>query len=111
MSHLCHAHACSTHVEPKMLMCRAHWRSLPDAVKAAIWREYQTGQERTKSPTLRYLAVARWAIAEDAERRGLPLEVIVRFRDQARTYAMRSIAGGFGDPLAGLDVIFKPTEA
>ena len=66
MTHACHAHGCTTPVPPAMFMCRRHWHSLRKPLRDAIWREYRSGQEPTKDPSPRYLAVQRLAIAEVA---------------------------------------------
>jgi hypothetical protein len=38
--------------------CRAHWYKLPKPLRDAIWRAYVPGQEITKTPSQKYLAVA-----------------------------------------------------
>lgn len=104
MSHLCHAHGCDREVPPRMLMCAPHWRRLPRATQQAIWREYRPGQERTKDPSARYMAVQRLAVAqvafrpndENAARAAAPY-----MRDAMRWRAA-AIERGEGDPLAGL---------
>ncbi len=63
MSHLCHAHGCYTAVPPKMFMCKPHWFALPVELRNAIWREYRPGQEITKNPSPRYMAVQKLAVA------------------------------------------------
>jgi hypothetical protein len=108
MRHTCHAHGCTKAVPAKMFACRAHWFGLPARIRAAIWREYEAGQERTKTPSLRYLAVQRWAVAhtafkpndEDAAR------VVAGYLAEAVAYAEAAKEAGLGDPLAGL----RPTE-
>lgn len=104
MSHTCHAPDCKAPVPPRMFACKPHWFSLSQALRDAIWREYRPGQERTKQPSLRYLAVQQLACSylafrpndEGAARRALPyLEAAIGFRNLA-------IAEGLGDPLAGL---------
>lgn len=104
MSHRCHAHACYTQVPPRMFMCRRHWSKLRPQVRAAVWREYRSGQERDKRPSDRYLAVASLAIAElvfvphseTAAREALP------YLDRALRARARAIDTGHGDPLDGL---------
>ena len=38
--------------------CAEHWFKLPKVLSDAIWREYRPGQEITKTPSARYIAVA-----------------------------------------------------
>ncbi len=66
MSRLCHAHGCYTAVPPKMFMCKPHWFMLPADLRDAIWREYRPGQEITKNPSPRYMAVQKLAVARVA---------------------------------------------
>ncbi len=103
-AHHCHAAGCDRPCAPRLFACADHWRELPEPYKAAIRREYRKGQERTKTPSLRYLAVQRAAVAalafrpndEAAARRAAaPLLEAEIWRDDA-------IAGGHGDPLEGL---------
>jgi hypothetical protein len=56
--HLCHHPRCRVAVPPKMLACPPHWFMLPRHLRAAIWREYQPGQEVTKTPSRAYLEAA-----------------------------------------------------
>jgi hypothetical protein len=63
MSHTCHAPGCKRLVPAKMFACKTHWYALPQKVRDAIWREYRDGQEITKTPSFRYLAVQRIACA------------------------------------------------
>lgn len=43
-------------------LCVLHWAKLTFALRAAILREYRRGQEKTKRPTVRYMAVQRYAV-------------------------------------------------
>jgi hypothetical protein len=63
MTHLCHAYGCPNPVPPSMFMCQRHWYLLRKPLRNAVWREYTPGQEKTKTPTLRYLCVQQFAIA------------------------------------------------
>jgi hypothetical protein len=38
--------------------CSAHWFALPKVLRDQIWKEYRPGQELTKTPSDRYIAVA-----------------------------------------------------
>lgn len=104
IEHTCHAHGCKVAVSPKMFMCKRHWYSLPKELRDAIWREYTPGQERTKTPTPRYIAVQQFAICriafkphdEDAA------TVCARYLSTALHWREVSIEAGAGDPLEGL---------
>jgi len=62
--HRCHAIGCTVAVEPRIFMCRRHWRMVPRDVRKAIWANYRPGQEIDKRPTREYLRVA--ALAKQA---------------------------------------------
>ncbi len=102
--HLCHAPGCNKEVPPAMFACKPHWFALPKKVRDAIWREYRTGQEIDKQPSLRYMAVQRLACAhlmfkphdEKAVLDTLP------YIAEAMTFQRKAIAEGLGDPLEGL---------
>lgn len=68
-AHTCHAEGCNTTVPPRMFMCRTHWFALPKSYQDAIWATYRPGQERTKDPSLEYLAAAGNAVNYLAGRR------------------------------------------
>ncbi|HEV2185919.1 MAG TPA: hypothetical protein VGR70_01850 [Stellaceae bacterium] len=68
MTHHCHALHCEEEVPPQMLMCRRHWFLVPKPLRQEVWRLYQRGQERTKTPTPEYLEAARRAINAVAAR-------------------------------------------
>lgn len=70
MSHKCHLPGCEREVQPRYLMCPAHWRAVPLRLKQAVWKHYAAGQEVTKTPTLEYLNAAKAAINAVAEREG-----------------------------------------
>lgn len=65
--HTCHAHGCSVHVPPELLMCRSHWRLVPKDLKRAVLRYYRPGQEIQKNPSDAYLIAAANAINAVAE--------------------------------------------
>lgn len=104
MTHTCHAHGCSKPVSTALFVCRNHWRALRIDLRRAIMREYVEGQELTKTPTLRYLAVQRLAVSalafkpHDEE----AAKVSAGYLAEAITYQQRAIAAGQGDPLEGL---------
>ena len=103
-AHLCHAVGCPATVPPKMFMCRRHWFALPAPIRAAIWKEYRPGQELDKTPSLRYMAVQRWAIGEllfkpndeGAARAAAPYLL------EAEAWRRKAIDAGLGDPLEGI---------
>lgn len=41
--------------------CRKHWYTLPAAIRKEIWAAYVPGQEITKDPSAKYLAIAHLA--------------------------------------------------
>jgi cobalamin biosynthesis protein CobD/CbiB len=61
--HRCHALGCQKPVPARMFMCLAHWRLVPAALKAEVWRTYRRGQEIRKDPSAEYLEAAAAAIA------------------------------------------------
>lgn len=46
-NHTCHWPGCARQVPPAMWGCRTHWFRLPAAIRSAIFRAYQIGQENT----------------------------------------------------------------
>lgn len=88
-----------------MFMCKPHWYSLPQAVRDAVRREYREGQETTKRPTARYMAVQRRAIAmvafkpNDEEAARISGAYLVKSEE----WRARAIQRGEGDPLAFMD--------
>jgi hypothetical protein len=87
-----------------MLMCLRHWKALPGKVQRAIWREYRAGQEHTKLPTHRYMAVQQLAVMHSAfkpndEAAALAAATYLR---SALAYRAEAIRLGHGDPLDGL---------
>ena len=105
MPHHCHAHGCMQIIPAAKFVCPMHWRRLPGPFKAAILREYKAGQEVTKTPSMRYMAVQRSAVAtlafkpndEKAARAAAPYLL------EAQLWRQRAIDAGDGDPLAGLN--------
>jgi len=104
VSHICHAPGCKRQVPPSRLACPWHWRALPKKIQDAIWREYRSGQEIDKKPSLRYLAVQRLACAhlvfkphsEKAVLAALP------YLAEAVRYSKEAVKAGLGDPLENL---------
>ncbi len=87
-----------------MFACREHWCALPQKIRDAIWQEYRPGQEVTKDPSIRYLAVHRLALAylvfkpHDEE---AATEAYVHLKDAVR-HQRTAVADGLGDPFAKL---------
>ena len=103
MSHTCHAHDCSRSVPPRMLMCRKHWGALPKSVQKAIWREYTPGQETTKRPNARYMAVQRYAVGlttHNPNDEAAALKAARGYVAEAAVWRERALKQGLGDPLA-----------
>lgn len=65
--HHCHWPGCGAQVKPAMWGCTRHWFMLPQHIRTAIWRAFEPGQENTKTPSARYIEVARAAQAWIAE--------------------------------------------
>lgn len=97
--HTCHAHECPMLVPPRLFMCLPHWRSLAKVTRDAVWREYRPGQEIRKNPSLRYLAVQRFAVGEACMRSELSAKIASRYFEEAMTFRQRCIDKGLGDPL------------
>lgn len=112
MSHTCHAPDCNRIVPARMFACKFHWYKLPKKIQDAIWDEYRNGQEITKRPTFRYMAVQRLACAylvfephsEKAVRKALP------YLAEAIRYQKAAIEAGLGDPLENLIPKEWPTK-
>ena len=62
MKHTCHAKGCDIEIEPRRLMCLAHWKMVPRKIQREIWAAYVPGQEIRKDPTRAYLDVMERAI-------------------------------------------------
>lgn len=112
MKHKCHAHACEADVPPRMLMCAKHWFSLRKPLRDAVWREYQNGQEISKTPTARYMAVQQLAVAEVAFRPNdeTAAATAAPYLLNAERWRKRAIAQGQGDPLEGLIKELAPKQ-
>lgn len=68
--HHCHWPSCSTPVEPARWGCVKHWFVLPKSLRDRVWAAYVPGQEISKTPSARYIQVARevqaWALEYEA---------------------------------------------
>lgn len=84
--------------------CSTHWFALPQKIRSAIWHEYRPGQELTKTPSLRYLAVQRLACAYSVFRAYDEKAVLeaLRYVGEAITVAKECVEVGLGDPIEGL---------
>jgi hypothetical protein len=56
--HTCHWPGCTKAVPPAMWGCKPHWFKLPKPLRDAVWNAYVPGQEISKTPSAKYLAVA-----------------------------------------------------
>lgn len=56
--HTCHADNCTTHVPPRMFMCKHHWYMLTKAERDSLWAVYVPGQERRMDPSDEYIDTA-----------------------------------------------------
>jgi hypothetical protein len=85
-------------------MCAHHWRKVPLATQIAIWAEYCNGQEITKDPTVRYLAVQRLAVAQVAFKANdeAAARIAAGYLAEAARHRQLAIDAGDGDPLVGL---------
>ena len=101
MNHICHAPGCTRRVPPKMLACRDHWGALPKKIQDAVWREYRPGQELTKRPTQRYMAVQRLALAHLVFKPHDEKSVLkaISYLAAAVRYSKEAVKAGLGDPL------------
>jgi hypothetical protein len=57
--HHCHWPGCDQIVAPAAWGCRKHWYSLPQGLRNKIWAAFRPGQEQSKTPSRRYVEVAR----------------------------------------------------
>jgi hypothetical protein len=87
-----------------MFMCKRHWYALRKPMRDAVWREYVPGQERSKTPTLRYLCVQQHAIGEVAFRPHdeQAAAVSAPYLLTALATRLQCLAEGLGDPLEGI---------
>ncbi len=91
-------------VPASKLFCAPHWFQTRPELRRAVWREYSNGQERTKTPSMRYLAVQRLAVAElafkphDEQAAAVAGGIIL----QGERFRRRAIENGQGDPWVGL---------
>lgn len=65
--HHCHWPGCDAHCAPAAWGCRKHWFMLPRGLRNKVWASYRPGQEQTKTPSARYVEVAREVQAWIAE--------------------------------------------
>jgi hypothetical protein len=59
LKHTCHWPDCEKAAPPAMWGCRAHWFSLPKALRDRIWATYRPGQEIDKKLSADYLQAAK----------------------------------------------------
>lgn len=58
-NHHCHWPGCSVMCKPAMWGCKKHWYMLPHELRTRIWRAYEIGQEKSKTPSPEYVEAAR----------------------------------------------------
>lgn len=102
--HHCHAHKCEESVPIHRFVCVNHWFRLPRQLQAAVYREYRKGQEITKTPSARYMAVQQWCIGILAfkphdEKAAL---ISAYYLLKACQWRDKAIADKQGDPLKGI---------
>lgn len=102
MPHHCHAHGCRRVVPPRKFVCPHHWARLTFGLKAAILQEYRTGQEKTKTPTVRYLAVQRYAVGYLAFADFKSPIYAAPYLAESQIWRVEAIEAGQGDPLQGV---------
>lgn len=95
-----------------MFMCAKHWFSLRKTLRDAVWREYHNGQENSKTPTARYMAVQQLAVAEVAFRPNdeAAAALAAPYVLNAGRWRQRAIDKGQGDPLEGLVKELAPKQ-
>jgi hypothetical protein len=57
--HHCHWPGCTKTCAPAQWGCTQHWYKLPAELRAKIWTAYRPGQEESKTPSAKYMEVAR----------------------------------------------------
>lgn len=57
--HHCHWPGCDKLVPAAVWGCRPHWYKLPIGLRNKVWAAFRPGQEETKTPSRRYVEVAR----------------------------------------------------
>jgi hypothetical protein len=77
-AHHCHAIGCVIRCKPEYLMCAAHWRMVPSGMQGRVYAAYRPGQCDDMSPSARWVAAAKEAIAAVARREGVPTSAINR---------------------------------
>lgn len=58
-NHHCHWPGCEKRVPPAQWGCTHHWYKLPRSLRNKIWAAYRIKQEDSKTPSARYIEVAR----------------------------------------------------
>lgn len=71
MSHHCHAIGCEIAVPPELLMCRAHWYSVPAYIRSQVWSTYRAGQCDDRNPSGSWMIAATRAIMAVAVKEGV----------------------------------------
>lgn len=58
-NHHCHWPGCPKVISAALWGCPYHWTLLPAKLRNKIWRAYNPGQEKTKTPSKEYIQIAR----------------------------------------------------
>lgn len=58
-NHHCHWPGCPKTCAPAQWGCYFHWMKLPKYLRDKVWATFKPGQEETKTPSARYVEVAR----------------------------------------------------
>lgn len=69
--HTCHAIGCGRHTAPSYLMCKRHWRMVPQPIKGAVLARFRPGQHRLEvMPSPEWFDAARAAQVAVADAEG-----------------------------------------
>ncbi len=67
MNHTCHANFCNIKTEPKLLMCKPHWKQLPNKLKNAVWLAFKGTTKESRIKSIPYLTACAEAVEFIAE--------------------------------------------
>jgi hypothetical protein len=72
--HPCRALRCPERVEHERLLCLAHWRMLPPALRGDVWKAYEPARGINQSAT--WCETVGRVVSYLGQREGLPVEEI-----------------------------------
>lgn len=110
-AHHCHAIGCDRTVPPKMFACLRHWRMVPAKLQRLLWASYVPGQERTKDPTVAYLAVHARCRLAIAEAESLPPATLAVIRAELARWYRHLLAADAPDRLLTDDQLIAAFDA